>query len=384
MASNAKHDARRLQMRRIPFARTFQMWRDGLSHVLSRPGNSSVGRKRHSINVMTSCGGPNSGITQILIRSISDSHPDDHITFWFFHLNVAQAILNRLERFCEGLPNLTLRQVRVPPSDKLAELRTLGGKPDCERFLWFVAHQYLPENLDRIIYIDALDAMVVDDLSPFLHEDIGDRLVLACHEFMSWRQHSIIKTGPAREAARQGADPKMLKRVAMGLINSGVMVLNLSRFRQDGLTLDRYVETARWAADQGLSFGDQGLFSLTHGSDFAPAHDRFNYRFGFQGAQRVKAPPAVVHFAGHIPKPFAFRLSEEQEERVRTAARRQGGVLQLGKTHRIAPSFLPHYRRWWAFSERTLVHQRIAPLAEDSTLKLLDRLGLQLEDAHGE
>lgn len=371
-------------MTRISFGRTLSRVRLALADRVARYRLARAADRGEVLNVMTSCGGKNSGITQILIRSLSDAHPGQRINFWFFHLDVADPIMNRMARFCDKLPNVRLHPVRVERTDALVALKTLGGKPDCERFLWFVAHQYLPAELDRVIYIDALDTMVLDDLRPFLNQDLGDGYVLACHEFLA-RAQPPITIGPAREALEAGTDPEVIRRVSLGLINSGAMVLNLRRFRDEGIDLDHYVQTATWAQQQGLSFGDQGLFSLTFGSAFAPAHDRYNFRFGFPGAGRIKAEPAIVHFAGHVPKPFAFRPDPAQEQLIRDrAAAQPDGILPLGRTHRMRAGFLPHYRRWWAFSERTLVHQRIAPLADSATRKLLDRLGLAAEDAHGE
>lgn len=333
------------------------------------------------LNVMTSCGGPNSDIAQVLIKSISQTHPTDRIAFWFFYLDVPEQTLAALQSYCDSLGNVTLHPVQVQEADQFDELRRLGGKPDGERFLWFVAHRYLPENLDRILYIDALDAIAVDNIRPFLFQNLGGKYLAACREGHLFSSKPLPNKRPAQELFRKGESADSLRRMSRGLFNSGSIVINLKKMRQDNLDIEFYARTARWAAETGLTFGDQGLFSLTHGSNFKPAPDRYNYRFFPAKAATSPIVPGIVHFAGHVRKPYRLRLTPAQEGAILDHLARKGvSHLKLNGHHQIWPHYFAHYRAWWDICETTPVHDRIAARAEKGAAEILEHMH-RTEDA---
>lgn len=340
-------------------------------------------RKRHGgrrapgrLDVMSSFGGKGLDVVQVMLRSLADSHPADDIHFWFLYLRLKPRQIDALTRFCDMLPNVTLHLCQLPDPTGFDRLRKLGGKPDSARFLWFDAHRHLPEEVTRVIYLDALDTIVTDDLMPLLrHPFLGKRIV-ACRE----SPHAPpLLIGPARRAAERGASDWVLQRMAQGLLNSGAIVVDLARWRRDGITIDHFVEVAEWASARGLRFGDQGLYSLTFGSDYAQAHDRYNYRFWDYRPSEVIARPAVIHYTGLIRKPDGIRLSPEIEKAVRQKLRSSGRkALFLNEHLRLSPLYFRYYRRWWEICARTPVHERIAPLADARTKEVLTALGVDL------
>ena len=319
------------------------------------------GRPATRLDVMTSIGGKDLDVLQVLLQSLSDTHPRDRIEFWLFYLALPQAALDDLAGFVHRLPNLALHAVQVQEQGDFALLSKLGKKPFGARFLWFVAHQYLPEDIDRIIYLDPLDTIVTDDLIPFLRQPLLGKYVAACREAPF---APPVICGPAPRAAARGASAERIFRISRGVLNSGAMVINLKRLRRDRVGIEPYLETAQWAQDQGLTFGDQGLFSLTHGSNYVRAHDRYNFRFHEKLILDQKLKPAVVHFAGRIPKPFHLRLTPEQEKQIVAHLRRtKAKALPVVASQAIRPHHLPYYRQWWQICARTPVHDRIAPVA---------------------
>lgn len=345
-------------------------WTPGLEAWQQR--RHGRGRAAARLDVMTSVGGKDLDVLQVLLQSLSETHPRDRIVFWLFYLRYSEPMLRALEAFCDGLPNLTLKRVPVREHDDFALLSKLGGKPYGARFLWFAAHRYLPEKIRRVIYLDPLDTLVTDDLVPFLTQPLLGRYLAACREAPF---RPPVLAGPARRGdAAHGSTGRIL-RISKGVMNSGSIVINLDRMRQDGLGIEPYLATARWAHDRmGLTFGDQGLFSLTHGSHYLRAHDRYNFRFHDAPPGARKTRPAVVHFAGRIAKPFHLRLSAPQETRIlahlRTTGQRQ---MALTPHQVIAGHDLAYYRLWWDVCARTPVHRRISPLAEARATEILAR-----------
>ncbi|MBM3603666.1 MAG: hypothetical protein FJX25_02685 [Alphaproteobacteria bacterium] len=311
----------------------------------------------------------------MMLLSLSEAHPHDEIRFWLFYLSFPPAKLVELEKFCTRLPNLRLHLVQVPDRQNFVRLSQLGGRPYGARFLWLVAHLHLPADMKRIIFLDPLDTLVTDDLVPFLHHPFAGNYVVACREIPS---RPPLITAPARTAHARGASAAKILRVSKGVLNSGAIVINLERLRRDGIGISHYLEVGQWAREQmGLSFGDQGLFSLTHGSHYMQAHDRYNLRFFDHTTRLRKLCPAVIHFAGNIPKPATLRLSSAQEQQISNHMAKIGkSVMRITPRQIISPAFFPYYRRWWEVCARTPCHARIAPLAEAKTSEMLANLNL--------
>lgn len=362
-------------MSRIPFRRTAKRVLETMSRMKARAGVFMRSRSR-VLDVMTSCGGPNSDIAQVLIKSLSMTQPKDRINFWFFYLDVPEQTLASLKSYCDGLKNVSFRPVQVGEAAAFDELRRLGGKPDAERFLWFMAHRYLPARLDRVLYIDALDAIAVDDIRPFLFQNLGGKYLAACREGHLFTRRPVPVKPPARQAFENGDDLDTLRRMSRGLFNSGSIVINLKKMRQDNLDIEFYARTARWAAQEmGLSFGDQGLFSLAHGSNFKLAADRYNYRFFAARAATSPIRPSIVHYAGHIRKPFRLRFTAEQENAILDHLSRKGAEhLRLGENQQIWPHYFAHYRAWWAICQTTPVHDTISGRADKAASDIIRKL----------
>ena len=326
-------------------------------------------RQPARLDVMTAVSGPNLDVVQVMLRSLSDSHPRDDIHLWFPHLPTAQPVLDALAAYCEGLGNLTLHLLPVADKDPFVHLSRIGGRPYGARFLWLAAHHHLPASLSRVIFLDPLDIIVQGDLVPFLRHPFLGRYIVACREVPS---APPLIAGPASRAQARGASARTIWRISRGVMNSGAIVLNLDRLRRDGIGMQDYVAVGEWAQAQGLNFGDQGLFSLTHGSHYVQAHDRWNFRFFTLPRGSGHETAAVIHFAGNIPKPFHLRLTAAQEEGIAAMMRQRNlSVMPITRSQIISPAFFPFYRAWWAVCARTPVHDRIAPLADEVTERLL-------------
>lgn len=340
-------------------------------HLLRR----SLNRAPTQLNVMTSFEGAHPEVLQVLILSLSETQPQDEIVFWLLHQYLLPDQISALDAYCTSLGNVTLRSVEITETESFDRLKSLGGKPDSARFLWLIAHQYLPDDLTRIIYLDAADILVTDDLVPLTHHPFLGKSLVACREVPDVPPLMI---GPARQAHRWGMPKSALRYISQGLINSGATVINLDKFRRNGIEIGHYLQVAEWAnATLAVKFGDQGLFSLTHGSDYVQAHNRYNYRFSYETRGQVMQQPAVIHYAGTVIKPARWRLSDEMEQVVSEHLLRTGDQwLYLDSRRRIGLDHLPYLRRWWDMCERTPGFSELAPIATKRLSQNLARIGL--------
>lgn len=353
------------------------LWASAVNYQLCR---KYTHRAPVRLDVMTSFAGKNLDVVQVMLQSLSETHPFDAIIFWLLEQDVPAAQVQALSSFCAGLGNVELRPIKVPDAGAFQRLKALGGKPDSARFLWFVAHQHLPQDLDRVIYLDATDIIVSDDLVPLLRQPFLGKYLVACRESPHLPAFPI---GPAQQACRFGLPTAAVRHISRGLINSGAIVLDLQKFRRDGIQIDDYVKVAEWARDRfDFSFGDQGLFSLTHGSNYTRAHDRFNHRFHDEPATRIMQRPAVIHYAGGVLKPAYWRLTPKDERLVTDHLARTGGdALQLNPRLQLRAAHLPYLRRWWEVCARTPSHARMAPVATARMAAALVRAGVAADDS---
>ena len=328
------------------------------------------------IDVMTSFEGENIDAIQVLLLSLSETHPRDEIAFWLFEQSLSDSQIDAVKAYCQSLGNVSLRTVKVPHASDFDVLKKLGGRPDSARFFWLVAHECLPKDLKRIIYLDALDIIVNDDLVPFLRHPFLGSHIIACREFSDIPPVFI---GSARKAHDLWAPIALVKHVAKGLANSGSIVINLDKFRNGGMDIGYYIDAAEWARNKlGVNFGDQGLFSLTHGSSYVQAHDRYNYRFSNDLKNFSIKNPAVIHYAGRVLKPVNWHLPPEQESIILDYIKNTGkSQLVLDRWHAVDPRHLHYQKMWWDICARTPCYERIKPLATQRMTNALGRVGLK-------
>lgn len=154
---------RALPLARQLFRQVPGIWAPGLDRHMRRRYRD---RAPTRLDVMTSFSGCNLEMVQVMILSLSETHPLDQIRLWLFEQDIPEPEIAALAGFCAGLGNVALHPVRVPDAEGFSRLQQLGSRPDSARFLWFVAHQQLPDDLGRVIYLDATDIIVTGDLVP--------------------------------------------------------------------------------------------------------------------------------------------------------------------------------------------------------------------------
>ncbi len=130
-------------------------------------------RRRHParrepahLNVMTSLGGDDADVLQVMLLSLSQSHSGDQIDFWLFHLTLSQDKLRDLAAFCDRLPNLTLHVIAVRERKDFAQLSQLGSRPFGARFLWYIAHQYLAATICALMTDTTIASTIFRGISP--------------------------------------------------------------------------------------------------------------------------------------------------------------------------------------------------------------------------
>lgn len=110
-----------------------------------------------------------------------------------------------------------------------------GRLPKAGSF-YLLAHELLPAECDRALYID-IDTVVLKDLTDFYNVDLEDAWLAACQEYDNSKVRDYIQA--KKEGKETVFEPFYCSDC---LFNAGVQVLNLSKLRRERVTLNDYIK----------------------------------------------------------------------------------------------------------------------------------------------
>ena len=238
--------------------------------------------------------------TATMLHSLLTVHEPGSVVVHFLHLSDLDAEqLRTLEQF-EVAQGATWR----PHVATAAQVHTLlaGDRYPAVVWLRIFLPAWNPE-LDRILYLDS-DLVVRRPLWRLWSTPLGEHSVAAVTNPM----HEAMWDHPERLGLGSRAD----------YFNSGVMLMNLRRFRELDLT-GRLTDYARTRPEH-LHFADQCTLNAVCFRERLPLHPRWNVMsaFGNAGAdvldpqevREAQSDPAIVHFEGDFTqKPWHYRCS---------------------------------------------------------------------------
>lgn len=244
-----------------------------------------------------------------------------HIDFYLLHSRVSPENIQMLSVLCKGYGNIAFHEIRVGNPEGYDPLVQAGGWQR-ETYYPLCAHQLLPDTMERAMYLDAGDTLVVGDIAPYYTCDFEDNFLI-----VTVQRYKDENGLAAPLSAEDIANPAFLPGILKGLFNSGSYILNLEKMRRAELDLSWYcsfTENLRdlrdsfcpdSRAEKTVYFGDQGLLSAAFiGSlkyyGYPEIRDLwycpYNFCIGYYDYNERKPDyqPAVLHFAGVPFKPW--------------------------------------------------------------------------------
>ncbi|TCT20488.1 lipopolysaccharide biosynthesis glycosyltransferase [Melghiribacillus thermohalophilus] len=152
----------------------------------------------------------------VLLHSLFKNHPDDSFSIYLMHSSIPDRDLTDLHQFVNESENF-LFPIKVDP-------QTFSGAPvfrhyTAEMYYRLLAHQLLPDHLERILYLDP-DIVCMNSISKFYNTPFHDHLFIAAEHEYSSRMARLINKMRLRT-------PK-----AKGYYNTGVLLMNLEGMRE--------------------------------------------------------------------------------------------------------------------------------------------------------
>ena len=267
-----------------------------------------------TVNIMTSCDGNLMKYIPIQLEAIADNLADKKIEFYLFHNGSELAEVDKLKAI--EYKNITFHDVIVEDIQSYESIANRGGNWCGAAYYSLCAYQYLPADMDRILYIDAGDVLIIDNIDEYYFADFEDKSLIATS--IACKSES---GNPSFFTRDDLFDKPCLERIARGIFNSGSYVINLNKMRKIRYTLKDYTNWAELIYESTgrpnqAFFGDQGFLSLVFVGDVkfftdSQTIDLFYipYNFGLwyfdKCPHKLNYEPAIVHFIGdEIFKPW--------------------------------------------------------------------------------
>ena len=226
---------------------------------------------------------------EIMLHSLLCANPDMRVALYVLHSSLTSAQLEGVERLLAGHGG-ALHAVKAP-ADFLADAPVTDRYPREMYYRIFAAH-YLPQEVERVLYLDP-DIVVNGSIAELWETPLGDCLFAAAtHVREALRRLNALRLGIAERVP---------------YINSGVMLMNLARLReeQDAEAVFRYIAEHRKA----LLLPDQDVISGMYGARILPL-DPYRYNMterlfvmrpdaeAWRDLAWVREHSAIIHYCG--------------------------------------------------------------------------------------
>lgn len=113
---------------------------------------------------------------------------DKEVHFYLFHSRIEKEKIALLEKFCLSSKVIQFHEIVVPYADAYVQLAKRGGGWCGEAYYSFCAHELLPEDVDRIMYLDAGDVIISGDITEYYETEFEGRSLIATA--ISYKQYS--------------------------------------------------------------------------------------------------------------------------------------------------------------------------------------------------
>lgn len=234
-------------------------------------------------------------------RSVADASPDAAIDFHVLTCDTDPDAERKLrDTLAESRLSITLHRV----TDARLDGYFVDKFMTKECYLRILAPEILPLALSRVLYLDC-DLVALDDLRPLWETDLQGKAVGAVPDYP--RLPSVMSP----ERRRTLGIP-----LDLTYVNSGVLLIDLDRWRRLGLTQPLLDYVA--AKGPALEFWDQDAFNAVIPDELHLLDCRWNlqarmYRCGrrgypleFEATREARRRPAILHYTGS-EKPWLFR-----------------------------------------------------------------------------
>lgn len=227
-----------------------------------------------------------------------------------------------------------------------------------------LAHQFLPTEMERILYLDA-DLIIDGDLQELYAVEMEEKYLAVCGQsYKKMNGHYYhIGARPEREEC----------------FDSGVILFNLRKMRED-ICADTYLEAAE---KNGYNFSrsDRGILNIVFW-DKCVYLDTLKYNFRteiyedyLKDGNTSPVKPCIYHFKardnyriGHRGKPWTLTLNPFEYRLLHAC-----GMAQVPDQLRPLEKFNQQmYQKWWDYAKKTVYYTQMKASMKKERAKILE------------
>lgn len=242
-------------------------------------------------------------------------------------------------------------------------------------YFGLLAHQFLPESLHRVLYLD-IDVAVNGNLKEFYNLPFDDNYLIASRDWYDARYE------PEEEFKEFTclSEIKEADLLGNGAFNCGVLLFNLDKFRSEKIDIEFYNKKLY---GKKVKLADQSILGYCFYNKVKLLTTcKYNYRIGYSMVSMRQwksnyyynkyyhyefsaVTPKIVHYCGQIGfKPWYARFKASE--------------LDVNRDfYDITPEYADYVDIWWRYAEKSpdyttlLNEQKLNKVAYDTVKKLL-------------
>ncbi|MDR1811522.1 MAG: hypothetical protein LBQ87_01720 [Candidatus Fibromonas sp.] len=315
----------------------------------------------NTVNIMTFC--DNGYVKYVFpqIASIAENLKQYKVNFYLFHSRIEPQNIELLKNYCKNLENVAFNEVVV--RDFLLYESLYPGQTGWtyEMYYSLCCHKYLPETVDRILYID-IDVYISGDISDYYFCDFENKNLLV----------TLVKAKSRGSLYSENdlENDEDLKIIARGLFNSGSYMINVEKLRKENITMENYLKIAEVLIQRLKTpnpwFGDQGLLSVAFTGSikyymYPQVQDIafMPYNFCLWFFDRAKEldlwyEPKIIHFAGADFKPWQVKFGSDFKWNFEKDFSGERAPCSLKKKQ------IAFFEAWWKYCSQTPVYEELS------------------------
>lgn len=283
----------------------------------------------------------------VLMLSVIESNSYAKINFYIMESDWDDKLRSSCKEFIDKYSNCNVTFIKIN-QEKFLNSVFIPWHGAYSMYYKLFAHLYLPDSIDKILYLDT-DMIVQKDIRDLYCTDInGYYFYAACHP-------TLVKFKYEEYAMRTN------KNIWPTYFNSAMLLMNISKFRSDNIDLQFYLDHLK-EVDYQYDTGDESIFNICfwNKTKFS-SYYKYNYMLGYyqnykeayalNDDERIKNCNAVyherfddkhfatiVHFAGGlgiVPKPWSSFIDQN------------GAIVGKFAYAKDIPVLSPYYKSWW-------------------------------------
>ena len=331
------------------------------------------------INIMTAC---NEGYAKYILPqlvSIQRNLSEYKVNFFLLHNRITAESIELIKSFSNAIENIDFYSCYISDNiEKYELLVSNAGNYPYEVFFPLTCQDFLPEWVDRVLYIHSGDVIFLKDICNFYFSSFNGKSLTV--EIANKR---AIKSEQNGQVFFWKADDRAefikSKKTDPAFFSSAAFMINVEKFREQNHKIDYYLkireEVISYLSEvkNGMYYlGDQSFFSIAFLGDinaFLPITDfnsnninyrRYNYsaivkflRSQFRLSEVID--PRVIHYDGKF-KPWIIEPNFFDN---RIPINIKDDNFQIGLSFRPV-IFRDYYEKYWDFAKETpLYHEML-------------------------